>query len=104
MNKKIKLESKYDIMLQNILRRRLDDTNIKVYIFGSRVSGKVKPASDIDLALDGGKKLDHLKILSELKNDFEESDIKYSVDIIDLRAIDKNFRKHINADLVEIEY
>ena len=104
MNKRIRLESKYDVMLRSILRQRLADTNIKVYMFGSRISGKVKPASDIDLALDGGKKLNNLKIISLLKNDFEESDIKYSVDIIDLRDTDKNFKKHIVADLVEIKY
>ncbi|MDR1123038.1 MAG: nucleotidyltransferase domain-containing protein [Elusimicrobiota bacterium] len=104
MNKKISLEPKYLKMTEAILQNRLGGSEIKVYVFGSRARNAAKETSDIDLALDGGAKLDYFKIICALKNDFEESDIKYSADIIDLNAIDESFKNHIKDDLIEIKY
>ena len=104
MNKEIDLEPRYFEAVKNILNNRLKNSRIKVYVFGSRVNGKTKAASDIDLALDGGVKLDYFKVIAPLKEDFEESNIKYSVDIIDLNTITDSFKKHIISDLTELEY
>ncbi|MDR3048308.1 MAG: nucleotidyltransferase domain-containing protein [Elusimicrobiota bacterium] len=103
--KNLDLEDKYLQMTQDILRKRFIDTNVKAYIFGSRAKGAAKKTSDIDLALDNdGKKLDYFKTLGELQNDFEESDIKYSADIIDLNDISESFKKRIINYLKEINY
>ncbi|MDR2067102.1 MAG: nucleotidyltransferase domain-containing protein [Endomicrobium sp.] len=106
MNTKvIDLEPKYLCMIKNILRDQLGDLGIKVYIFGSRVQGKTKKTSDIDLALDNnGNKVDYIDVICKLRETFEESDIKYSVDILDLNAITDDFKQNINHDFVEIVY
>ncbi|MDR2399625.1 MAG: nucleotidyltransferase domain-containing protein [Endomicrobium sp.] len=105
-NRSIDLKSKYVCMIKDILKVHLGKSGIKVYIFGSRVQGMTKETSDIDLALKSadGSKLDYFDVICKLKNVFMESDIKYSVDILDLNNISDNFRKCISDDLVEVKY
>ncbi|MDR2617006.1 MAG: nucleotidyltransferase domain-containing protein [Endomicrobium sp.] len=104
-NKIISLEPKYLCMIKNILRDQLGDLGIKVYIFGSRVQGNTKKTSDIDLALDNnGNKVDYINVICKLKEAFEESDIKYSIDVLDLNEISDEFKQSIACDLVEIMY
>ncbi|MDR0618258.1 MAG: nucleotidyltransferase domain-containing protein [Endomicrobium sp.] len=68
---------------------------MKVYLFGSRVQEKAKKTSD-DLALDNnGNKVDYINVICKLKETFEESDIKYSIDILDLNEISDDFKQSI---------
>ncbi|MDR2436684.1 MAG: nucleotidyltransferase domain-containing protein [Endomicrobium sp.] len=105
-NRSIDLESKYLCMIKDILKVHLGESGIKVYIFGSRVQGRTKETSDIDLALKStdGSKLDYFDVMCKLKDVFMESDIRYSVDILDLNNISDDFRKCISDDLVEVKY
>jgi predicted nucleotidyltransferase len=104
--KTITLEIEYLEMVKDILRKNLASMGVKAYIFGSRVQSRAKPTSDIDIALEAenAQKLDYFKVISPLKEAFEESRIKYSVDVIDLNAIEESFKKHIISDLVEVAY
>jgi len=54
-----------------------------------------KDYSDLDLAIVGDKKI-NLKILADIKEAFEESELPYRVDVLDWNAISENFRKIIN--------
>ncbi|MDR3256139.1 MAG: nucleotidyltransferase domain-containing protein [Endomicrobium sp.] len=102
--KTIDLEEKYWEMVKNILAFTLKGKNVKVYTFGSRVKGTTKRASDIDLALDAnGTSLDYF-FIANMKSYFQESNIPYSVDIIDLNEISASFKEFIKNDLIEIEY
>jgi predicted nucleotidyltransferase len=66
----------------------------KVWVFGSRAIGRARRYSDLDLAIDAGRRLtlDEAAILCEA---FEESDLPYPVDIADWHAIDERFRRLI---------
>src|SRR5438477_13052842 len=66
----------------------------KVWVFGSRVSGRARRYSDLDLAIDAGRPLtlDETAILAEA---FSDSDLPYRVDIVDWRAIGGGFREII---------
>lgn len=55
----------------------------KIYLFGSRAQKTHSQYSDIDLALDGGKKLP-IEDVDELKTMFQNSNIIYKIDIVDL--------------------
>lgn len=68
-----------------------------IWIFGSRVSGRARRYSDLDLAIDAGRRLsiDETAILREA---FEESDLPYRVDLVDWQAISPDFRRLIAAD------
>ena len=71
----------------------------KVWVFGSRATGRARRYSDLDLTIDAGRRLtlDEAAILRET---FEESDLPYQVDIVDWHAIDDRFRGLIAAERV----
>lgn len=76
----------------------------KIFIFGSRATGvRLKPFSDLDIALDLGKPLTNAE-KSTLQEAFEESDLPYRVDILDLQTVSKTFLPFIEKDLLEIHF
>lgn len=68
-----------------------------VWIFGSRVTGKIHPASDIDLAIMGDKPLS-LSEEGDLRYAFEASRLPYRVDLVDWARTSESFRKIIEAN------
>ncbi len=68
-------------------------------MFGSRATGRAWRYSDLDLAIDAGRRLtlDELAILAEA---FSESDLPYKVDVVDWHAIDDRFRELIAGERV----
>jgi len=104
-NKLFIADNHFSIVL-GILKKYLVGQNkdIKVYIFGSRSTGKnLKRGSDLDIALeaDSGEIID-LQLLDQLYFDFEDSDLPYKVDLIDLNSASQAFRAAINDELTEI--
>ena len=71
----------------------------KVLLFGSRANATYKSTSDIDLALKG--KID-FKLIARLKGEFEESNLAYSVDIIDYAKTQGALKENIDKEGVEI--
>jgi predicted nucleotidyltransferase len=72
-----------------------------VYIFGSRATGKARRRSDIDLAIGGNEPLT-LQQRGLINLDFEESDLPVTVDVLDLNAIESDFRGRIARDFIQI--
>lgn len=68
--------------------------HIRVLAFGSRVTGKAKPHSDLDLALDGDQAVS-LSEIGKLKEAFSASNLPFRVDVVDLNKIGETFRKII---------
>lgn len=73
----------------------------QVWVFGSRATGRVRRYSDLDLAIDAGRRLtiDEAAILREA---FDECDLPYRVDLVDWQALDDRFRRIISAQRVPI--
>lgn len=95
MTNKINLEKKHLDVVKKLLDIYLsNDTQAKVYIFGSRVTNTAKDFSDIDIAINAGKKLS-LSDLANLKDDFDNSILPYNVDIVDINDISEDFKNHI---------
>ena len=88
--------------IQKILNQHVPDCEVRA--FGSRVTGTAKDYSDLDLAIVGKTKLPD-KILYALKDDFEESDIPFRVDVLDWNAISKEFQKVVEKkyEVVSLE-
>ena len=74
---------------------------ISVIAFGSRVTGKSRPYSDLDLALMTETPLGLSKMAS-IKNAFEQCDLVWPVDIVDWSTTSERFRKIINKAFVRI--
>lgn len=71
----------------------------EVRAFGSRVTGKAKPFSDLDLAIMGDEPL-RLETRARLEEAFSESDLPWKVDVLDWAQTDLDFRKIINLGSV----
>lgn len=69
--------------------------NVEVRAFGSRVKGTNRVFSDLDIALLDSQKVD-LKIISLLKEAFDESDLPFRVDVVDYMRVQASFRKIID--------
>jgi predicted nucleotidyltransferase len=67
------------------------------WVFGSRASGRARPFSDLDLAIDAGRRLT-LDEVASLAEAFTESDLPYKVDVVDWHGIDERFRQMIMAE------
>ena len=64
----------------NMLARHVPDREIRV--MGSRVSGRAKSFSDLDLVVMGDGPLD-LRTLGQLRDAFDESNLPFAVDIVE---------------------
>ena len=76
--------------LRHILASRLP-AGVKVQIFGSRATGiRLKPHSDLDLLIVGPEKLP-LLLLGDLREALSESDLPFSVDIVEAQYAEPEF-------------
>jgi predicted nucleotidyltransferase len=75
--------------------------NAKVWVFGSRATARARLYSDLDLAIDAGRRLT-LDDLAGLTEAFSDSDLPYRVDIVDWHGIDDRWRQTIAADRVPL--
>ncbi|HLD17494.1 MAG TPA: nucleotidyltransferase domain-containing protein [Patescibacteria group bacterium] len=76
-------------VVEEILCRLIPEA--RVIVFGSRISGRQKPFSDLDLAIDTGKPLS-LSSLAELRDAFSESRLPFRVDLVDIATLSDEFR------------
>jgi len=67
---------------------------LAVRVFGSRVQGKARPFSDLDLAVMSETPLDSRQ-LAALKDAFAESDLPFRVDVVDWAATSQAFQEII---------
>lgn len=79
--------------IKTTLRRHLPRCEVRA--FGSRVTGKTKPYSDLDLVLIGPNKIP-TNILSALKEELEESDVPFRVDLLDWHTLTPTFQTVID--------
>ncbi len=84
----------------SILQHNLAEDN-KVFAYGSRVKGQARKNSDLDLVIDANKRLP-IEKLWQIKDEFEESDIPFRIDISDWYALSESFKGFIEQDRVLI--
>ncbi len=88
----IAIEKEQLEIVREILRKYLPDAEIR--IFGSRYKHTNKEYSDIDIAIVQQEKIS-LELYSKIKEELEESNLKYTVDLIDWNTISIEFKKII---------
>ena len=86
----IHLDDKYLSIVKTILLTIIPD--FEVWLFGSRITGHVKPFSDIDLAIIAPDFFE-MQLQAELSLAFDESDLPFKVDILDFKQADPDFQK-----------
>ena len=96
-NRRLELRPGELEIVREILRRHLPGR--EVWAFGSRVKGKARTFSDLDLAVLGDQPL-ALSTRADLAEDFSESDLPWRVDVVDWAATSESFKKIIERDKV----
>lgn len=93
MTDRIDITPEERAIVLRILNEIVPDREVRV--FGSRVTGKAKPFSDLDLAVMGDEPLS-LETRARLEEAFSESDLPWKVDVLDWNLTDEKFRNLIN--------
>ena len=88
-------------IVQNILSNNLPKSGCRIFVFGSRATATAKRASDLDLAIDLGRQMTRIESHT-LANQFEDSDLPYRVDVIDLQTVSSDFLALIQDTLQEL--
>lgn len=73
----------------------------EVFAFGSRVSGKAKKFSDLDLMIKASGSVSW-KTLAQLRESFEASDLPITVDVVDWGSCSDQFRRIVAPELVRV--
>ena len=96
----IELPADHRRLVLNILDIHLP-RGTKVWVFGSRATGRARRYSDLDLAIDAGRPLS-LDEIAGLTEAFSDSDLPYKVDLIDWHNIEDHWRQTITAERVPL--
>ena len=87
-------------IVRDVLRQHLP-TGVQVWVFGSRANWATKDSSDLDLALEGAGEIPP-RIVLALETAFEESDLPFAVDVVDLGRIPERFRQIVERQRVPL--
>lgn len=77
--------------IRNIVKKHLSDTEYQAFLFGSQTTENHRQFSDIDLGILGQKPVPS-DIFFNLKQDLEDSDIPYIVEVVDLSQTGDHFK------------
>lgn len=78
--------------VKEVLLRFLDPGEYQFSLFGSRASGKARLFSDYDIGILGRRQVS-LETLAMIKEALEESDLPYTIDVVDLSAVSQEFKR-----------
>ena len=87
-------------LVLNVIRANLPQST-KAWVFGSRATGRARRYSDLDLALDAGRRMT-LDEIARLTEAFSDSELPYRVDLVDWRDIDDRWRHIVLSERVAL--
>jgi predicted nucleotidyltransferase len=101
---KFGLDNKQFTIFYNLVVAPLKSYGAKVYVFGSRATGKNHPFSDIDILFEENpnQKIPQSAI-TKISMDAEESDLVVKVDLVKSSELAKSFSERVNAEKIEIK-
>lgn len=86
---------------QKIIQQILSKYPYQFYAYGSRVKGNSQKYSDLDLCFRGGIPWN---VLSHIREDLENSNLPFKVDLVNWEWMDSEFREMIKEDLVSFDF
>lgn len=87
-------------IVQGILQKHVP--HCAVWAFGSRAKGAAKPYSDLDLVIIAAPPLS-LDAMAALREDFVESALPWTVDLLDWASTSEAFREVVLRDKVVVQ-
>lgn len=83
-----------------IVSKYLDPDLFRVFFFGSRVRGDNFPRADIDLGVEGPKKIP-ASVKIKIGEELEKLPLLYKIDLVDFKSVSEKFKREA---LKNIEY
>ena len=96
----VDLNPTHRAIVEHILAEHVPEC--EVWAFGSRATWNARDTSDLDLAVVGDGPLSS-RVLTMLREAFEESRLPMQVDVIDWNAITDSFREFIESDCIVVQ-
>jgi predicted nucleotidyltransferase len=93
---KIQIEDRHLQIVLKILGELTDDA----FVYGSRAKSRARPLSNLDLVIRAS--LPHSE-LARLRNEFEESNLPFKVDLALWNELEPSFQAMIERDLIGLE-
>lgn len=93
-------ETEYQFLVENLVEP-LEELGAKVFIFGSRATGKHKKFSDIDILYKESSKIQNSKIY-QLISFFEESTFPYKIDLVNDCDLAESYREGVERNKIEL--
>lgn len=95
MTEILDVDPRWKALVDDILRLHAPRP-CRVWAFGSRVRGRARRFSDLDLAFDAGRPLT-FGDTAPLADAFDDSDLPWRVDIVDLVTCSPTFRREVES-------
>ena len=86
--------------LTRIIGKYLSLNEFKIFFFGSRVKGDNFSKADIDVGIDGEKRIP-AGIKLQIEEELEKIPIPYKIDLVDFKDVSEEFKENV---LKSIEY
>lgn len=96
----LQIDAPHLALVRTILAARLP-SGVTAWVFGSRVTGRAKPFSDLDIALEGEGPLP-AGLIAVLAQAFDDSDLPWKVDVVDWSEVSAAFRAHVGEDRIRL--
>jgi predicted nucleotidyltransferase len=88
-------------LLRKIVMIPLTKWGVKTYIFGSRARGKYHRFSDVDLLFEQApNQLIPIAEISEIRENLENSNFPYKVDLVDSLNLAASYRTQVNQEKI----
>lgn len=85
-------DEKLKKQLLEILGKHLNIKDYRVFIFGSRVTGKNTERSDIDIGIEGQTGVPR-ETMAKIREEIENLPTLYKIDFVDFRRVSSDFRE-----------
>lgn len=99
--RQIDLPPEHRAQVLGIIRRRLP--NARVWVYGSRAKGRARRYSDLDLMLDDHGQAIAGRIMGDLDEDFDESNLPIIVELHDMALTDARFLERVRRDFLLLD-
>ncbi len=83
--------------VRHIIVNGLKGYPVEVYLFGSQATGQAGTISDIDVAVHPLKPLP-VGLLSRIREELEESNVPYHVDLVDLSQLGSEWLQRVHKE------
>lgn len=83
-----------------IIGKYVDLETHRVFFFGSRVTGKGDERSDIDVGIEGPKKIP-FESLAKIESEVDGLPMLYKIDVVDFKSTSDKFKK-VSNEAIEL--